>query len=54
MGQKSFRCEICGLHYIDRNSAQKCYAWCSTHKSCNLEITRYSIERQGRNHNHNQ
>lgn len=41
---KSFQCTECGLHYNDKATAKKCGAWCSEYKSCNLEITQFSIE----------
>lgn len=39
-----FQCIECGLHYKDQALAKKCAAWCSEYKSCNLEITKESIE----------
>lgn len=36
-------CEECGFGYIDRETAHKCQGWCSTHKSCNLKITRNAV-----------
>jgi hypothetical protein len=39
-----FACRICGLHYKDKELSEKCYAWCSTHDSCNLEIAMQSVE----------
>jgi len=34
-----FQCEECGFHYVTRDWAGKCEAWCGEHKSCNIEIT---------------
>jgi hypothetical protein len=45
MKNNVYSCSICGLHYTDAETAKKCYDWCSTHNSCNLEITKHSIER---------
>lgn len=42
--QELFECPECGLHYVDEELAEKCAAWCSKYKSCNLEIIKYSIE----------
>ncbi len=39
-----YQCSECGLHYPDKTTAEACKAWCSQHKSCNLQITRVSIE----------
>lgn len=39
-----FRCSICGLHYEKKTLADECYAWCSTHRSCNLNTARQSLE----------
>ncbi len=43
---KSYKCDFCGLHYEDEKIAKTCYAWCTAHGSCNLEITKNSIERR--------
>lgn len=45
--KKSFMCEECCLNYKDKKWAEKCGAWCKKHKSCNLKITRCSLERIG-------
>ncbi|MBI4021367.1 MAG: hypothetical protein HY369_03925 [Candidatus Aenigmarchaeota archaeon] len=39
----TFRCPVCGLHYPDATLAEKCAAWCRTHQSCNLAITRHAV-----------
>lgn len=39
-----YRCPECGLHYQDKATAEACKAWCNQYKSCNLQITRLSIE----------
>lgn len=41
----SYACGECFLHYHDEARAQECESWCRQHQSCNLEITRHSIER---------
>lgn len=38
------QCEECGFHYEDKKLAEKCEAWCTEHKSCNIEITAQAIE----------
>ena len=42
---ESYQCHECGLHYKDPEIANKCEAWCKANNSCNLEITKQSIER---------
>lgn len=41
---KQYQCPECGLHYENEETANKCAAWCSEHNSCNLEITKSSVE----------
>jgi hypothetical protein len=43
-----YQCAECGLHYHDETTANQCEAWCKEYKSCNLEITKSAIERQGK------
>ena len=42
-----YECAECGLHYRDKETAQQCGDWCLKNQSCNLEITRLSVERSG-------
>lgn len=44
----AYQCPECGLHYKNELVAAACEAWCKKHKSCNLEITHYAIENQGK------
>ena len=44
MTNQLFECIECGLHYRDREMAEKCEAWCRETKSCNIEITQQSVE----------
>lgn len=39
-----YRCEECGLFYAKKAQAESCQAWCSEHKSCNLEIIKDAIK----------
>ena len=41
-----YQCSVCELHYKSKKDAERCYNWCSAHDSCNLKITKYSLERQ--------
>lgn len=45
--QQLYQCQECGLHYTNKALVKKCTAWCRKYKSCNLEITKLSIEVQG-------
>jgi len=38
-----FQCEECKLFYKEKSIAEKCQAWCKKHKSCNIEIIKYSV-----------
>lgn len=42
---KCYYCEECELTYVDKQKACECEEWCKKHKSCNLEITKYSINK---------
>ncbi len=39
-----YQCEECGLHYDEREWAEKCEAWCREHHTCNLEIIAHAQE----------
>jgi beta-lactamase regulating signal transducer with metallopeptidase domain len=39
-----YKCPECGLEYQEKEWAEKCEAWCRKNKSCNLEITKHSIQ----------
>lgn len=43
--EKFYECGICGLHYKEKEWAEKCKAWCEEHQSCSLAITSYAEER---------
>jgi hypothetical protein len=38
-----FQCEVCGLKYASREMGEKCEAWCTEHKSCNLDIIKDAV-----------
>jgi len=38
-----FLCDVCGLGYKDRETAEKCEEWCRKTGSCNIEITRKAV-----------
>ncbi|MCL5404458.1 MAG: hypothetical protein M1125_01285 [Candidatus Marsarchaeota archaeon] len=44
----AYMCEICMLHYNDKNLAKRCEDWDRTHNSCNLAIAGKSIEAASR------
>ena len=39
-----YQCKDCGLHYKNKETAEKCEAWCKEHKTCNVEIMKQSEE----------
>lgn len=41
--KKLYQCPICGLKYKEKQWTEKCENWCLKYKSCNLEITKHSI-----------
>jgi len=44
VGQTIFICEICGLGYADRETAQKCEDWCGKNpETCNLQISQKAV-----------
>ncbi|MDE1850991.1 MAG: hypothetical protein KGH54_04340 [Candidatus Micrarchaeota archaeon] len=42
--EDQYPCGICGLHYLSKELAERCHAWCALHDSCNLEVARQSVE----------
>jgi len=42
--QELYQCEECGLKYESKEIAEKCQAWCSEHKSCNLDIIKNAVK----------
>lgn len=44
-GKKTYTCESCGFHYLEKETARKCENFCSTNNMCSPEITKTSIER---------
>ena len=40
----TYMCDICEMHFEDREWAVKCEDWCKTYNSCNSEITKHSLE----------
>ncbi|HLD62732.1 MAG TPA: hypothetical protein VI875_02605 [Candidatus Norongarragalinales archaeon] len=44
-GKAVFVCGECGLAYAQKAIAEQCQAWCSEHKSCNLQIIKHAINR---------
>lgn len=44
LGKELYQCEECGLKYENKETAEKCQAWCKEHKSCNLDIIKYAVK----------
>jgi len=38
-----YLCEVCGLGYVDEESAKACQDYCARHGACSIEITRKAI-----------
>ena len=45
----TWKCDICGFRYKEKEWAEKCEAWCKEHHSCNLEITEHAEENKLQN-----
>ncbi len=43
--ERLYECLVCGLHYIRKEWAEQCEAWCKKHHSCSLAITSHAEER---------
>lgn len=39
-----YECEECHFKYRDKEWAEKCQAWCTENKSCNLEIISHAVQ----------
>jgi len=42
-GKSVFLCDICGLGYKDRGTAEECEDYCRTHNSCSIKITEKAV-----------
>ena len=43
-GETVFVCDICGLGYLDAETAQKCEDWCGKNpETCNLQISQKAV-----------
>jgi len=38
-----FLCEMCGLGYLDEETARKCEEWCKRTGTCSVEITKKAV-----------
>ncbi|MCX5751222.1 MAG: hypothetical protein NT099_06115 [Candidatus Saganbacteria bacterium] len=41
--KRYYVCDECGMGYAKLELAKKCQAWCTKHRSCNLEIIKFAI-----------
>ena len=48
MSEQYYKCKECGLHYENKEIAEKCETWCRENQSCNLDITKHSLESKNR------
>lgn len=42
--EEVFECPVCGLHYKDEKTAQKCQEFCEQNHACSLEIAKHAVE----------
>jgi len=42
-GEIIFLCDLCGFGYKERETAEKCEAWCAAYQSCSLEIMKKAV-----------
>ena len=43
--KKYFVCDLCGLAYNDKETAEKCEAWCKEHPgSCNPDVVKEAVK----------
>lgn len=43
MTETLYACSVCGYIYKDKETAEKCEAYCKTHNQCSLEITKLGV-----------
>lgn len=43
---KIYTCPECRLSYLNKDLAKKCETWCKKYNSCNLKITKYSVNKK--------
>jgi len=41
--QTVFICEVCGLGYMEKQTAQECEEWCKRTGTCSIEITKKAV-----------
>jgi len=41
---KTYKCEECGMHYLEKAIASKCQKWCKKYKSCNIEYIKLAVD----------
>lgn len=44
--EQIYECPECRMHYRNQEIAKQCEEFCKTHKMCNLEITKHSLEHE--------
>ena len=45
VNQRVYECEECKLLYRDKKWAEKCEDWCRKNHSCNLSITKHTLDK---------
>jgi hypothetical protein len=52
-GKTVYLCGICGLGYLDLETARKCEEWCKKTGTCSIEITKKAVYFSGFFNKHN-
>jgi len=42
-GKDAYFCGDCGFGYLSEETAEKCEEWCTTYRSCSMDITKDAI-----------
>ncbi|MFB6203490.1 MAG: hypothetical protein ABEK01_03275 [Candidatus Nanohaloarchaea archaeon] len=46
-GIEAFKCEICGMHYGNRDVAERCEEFCRENEGCSTKVAKRSLESSG-------
>lgn len=39
-----YKCDVCGLHYNERGTAEECEEFCREHNACNPDLIAQAVE----------
>ncbi|MDY6789374.1 MAG: hypothetical protein SVV03_05445 [Candidatus Nanohaloarchaea archaeon] len=43
-GDEAYKCEDCGFHYSDKETAEKCEDYCKQHSGCSSKLAQKALE----------